>query len=46
MYDFWLLIVEQDGKETQFNKSSLVRVPIRLGRDDTFTVGRISTEIY
>jgi hypothetical protein len=26
-------IVEQEGKETQFNKSSLVRVPIRLGQD-------------
>jgi exopolyphosphatase/guanosine-5'-triphosphate,3'-diphosphate pyrophosphatase len=25
-------IVEQEGKETQFNKSSLVRVPIRLGK--------------
>jgi hypothetical protein len=25
-------IVEQEGKEPQFNKSSLVRVPIRLGR--------------
>jgi exopolyphosphatase/guanosine-5'-triphosphate,3'-diphosphate pyrophosphatase len=36
-------IVEQDGKETQFNKSSLVRVPIRLGQD-AFTVGEISTE--
>lgn len=36
-------IVEQDGKETQFNKSSLVRVPIRLGQD-AFTVGEISKE--
>lgn len=36
-------IVEQEGKETQFNKSSLVRVPIRLGQD-AFTVGEISTE--
>ncbi|SEF92842.1 Ppx/GppA phosphatase family protein [Flavobacterium urumqiense] len=36
-------IVEQDGKETQFNKSSLVRVPIRLGQD-AFTVGEISEE--
>jgi exopolyphosphatase/guanosine-5'-triphosphate,3'-diphosphate pyrophosphatase len=36
-------IVEQDGKETQFNKSSLVRVPIRLG-EDSFTVGKISEE--
>lgn len=36
-------IVEQAGKETQFNKSSLVRVPIRLGQD-SFTVGEISDE--
>lgn len=36
-------IVEQQGKPTQFNKSSLVRVPIRLGQD-AFTVGDISEE--
>lgn len=36
-------IVEQDGKEPQFNKSSLVRVPIRLGQD-AFTVGEITDE--
>ncbi len=36
-------IVEQEGKETQFNKSSLVRVPIRLGQD-AFTVGEITQE--
>ncbi|WP_264564048.1 Ppx/GppA phosphatase family protein [Flavobacterium sp. N3904] len=36
-------IVEEDGKEPQFNKSSLVRVPIRLGQD-AFTVGEISQE--
>lgn len=36
-------IVEQEGKETQFSKSSLVRVPIRLGQD-AFTVGAISDE--
>ncbi|MFY8186651.1 MAG: exopolyphosphatase [Flavobacterium sp.] len=36
-------IVEQNGKEPQFNKSSLVRVPIRLGQD-SFTVGEISDE--
>ena len=36
-------IVEQDGVQTQFNKSSLVRVPIRLGQD-AFTVGQISHE--
>jgi hypothetical protein len=31
------------GKRAQFNKSSLVRVPIRLGQD-AFTVGEISEE--
>ena len=36
-------VVEQDGKEPQFNKSSLVRVPMRLGQD-AFTVGEISEE--
>jgi exopolyphosphatase/guanosine-5'-triphosphate,3'-diphosphate pyrophosphatase len=36
-------IVEQDGKETQFNKSALIRVPIRLGQD-AFTVGEITNE--
>lgn len=36
-------IVEEAGKETQFSKSSLVRVPIRLGQD-AFTVGEISEE--
>lgn len=36
-------IVECEGKETQFNKNSLVRVPIRLGQD-SFTVGKISQE--
>ncbi len=36
-------IVETEGKETQFNKSALVRVPIRLGQD-SFTVGTISDE--
>ncbi len=36
-------IVEQEGKPAQFNKSSLVRVPIRLGQD-AFTVGEISEE--
>lgn len=36
-------IVEEHGKETQFSKSSLVRVPIRLGQE-AFTVGEISQE--
>jgi exopolyphosphatase/guanosine-5'-triphosphate,3'-diphosphate pyrophosphatase len=36
-------IVEQEGKETQFNKSALIRVPIRLGQD-AFTVGEITPE--
>ena len=36
-------IVEQEGQAPQFNKSSLVRVPIRLGQD-AFTVGEITEE--
>lgn len=36
-------IIEEKGREPQFNKSSLVRVPIRLGQD-AFTVGEISQE--
>lgn len=36
-------IIEVEGKETQFSKSALVRVPIRLGQD-SFTVGEISEE--
>ncbi|WP_432670267.1 Ppx/GppA phosphatase family protein [Flavobacterium sp. SM2513] len=36
-------IVEENGKVTQFSKSSLVRVPIRLGQD-AFTVGEITDE--
>jgi exopolyphosphatase / guanosine-5'-triphosphate,3'-diphosphate pyrophosphatase len=36
-------VVEQPDKETQFNKSALIRVPIRLGQD-AFTVGEISEE--
>ena len=36
-------IVENEGKETQFTKNALVRVPIRLGQD-SFTVGSISEE--
>ena len=36
-------IVEQKGQPPQFNKSSLVRVPIRLGQD-AITVGEISDE--
>jgi exopolyphosphatase/guanosine-5'-triphosphate,3'-diphosphate pyrophosphatase len=36
-------VVEQEDKDPQFNKSSLVRVPIRLGQD-AFTVGEISAE--
>ena len=36
-------IVEEEGKPAQFNKSSLVRVPIRLGQE-AFTVGEISDE--
>ncbi len=36
-------IVENEGKETQFTKNALIRVPIRLGQD-SFTVGTISDE--
>lgn len=36
-------IVETEGKEAQFNKSALIRVPIRLGQD-AFTVGEITEE--
>ena len=36
-------IIEEQGKETHFSKSSLVRVPIRLGQD-AFTVGEITEE--
>lgn len=36
-------IIEAPGEETQFSKSALVRVPIRLGQD-AFTVGEISEE--
>jgi exopolyphosphatase/guanosine-5'-triphosphate,3'-diphosphate pyrophosphatase len=36
-------IIEQKGQTTQFSKSSLIRVPIRLGQD-AFTVGDISDE--
>ena len=36
-------IIDQKGKEVQFNKSALIRVPIRLGQD-AFTVGEISEE--
>lgn len=36
-------VVEENGKEPQFNKSSLIRVPIRLGQD-VFTSGKISEE--
>ncbi len=36
-------IVEEVGKETQFNKNALIRVPIRLGQD-VFTIGEITAE--
>jgi len=34
-------VIEEQGKKTQFRKSALVRVPVRLG-EDSFTVGEIS----
>lgn len=36
-------VIEEKDKKTQFNKSHLIRVPIRLGQD-AFTVGEISEE--
>ncbi|MCF8714641.1 rod shape-determining protein [Joostella atrarenae] len=36
-------VIEYEDKETQFKKSSLVRVPVRLGQD-SFTVGEISKQ--
>lgn len=36
-------IIEEKGKETQFSKNALVRVPIRLGQE-VFTVGEITEE--
>ncbi|PHS63972.1 MAG: exopolyphosphatase [Flavobacterium sp.] len=38
-------VIEQKNKETKFKKTSLIRVPIRLGAD-VFTVGNISRENY
>ena len=40
-----ITIIEQEGRETKFKKTSLIRVPIRLGAD-VFTVGNISEENY
>lgn len=34
-------VIEERGKVTQFRKSALIRVPVRLG-EDSFTVGEIS----
>ncbi len=34
-------IIEEQDKETQFRKSALIRVPVRLG-EDSFTIGKIS----
>jgi exopolyphosphatase / guanosine-5'-triphosphate,3'-diphosphate pyrophosphatase len=34
-------VIEQENRETQFRKSSLIRVPVRLG-EDAFTRGEIS----
>jgi exopolyphosphatase/guanosine-5'-triphosphate,3'-diphosphate pyrophosphatase len=36
-------VIEVEGKETEFKKSSLVRVPIRLG-EDVFNTGNISAK--
>jgi len=34
-------VIEEENKETQFRKNSLIRVPVRLG-EDSFTAGKIS----
>jgi len=34
-------VIEETGRTTQFHKSALIRVPVRLG-EDSFTVGEIS----
>ncbi len=34
-------VIEEVGKNTQFRKSALIRVPVRLG-EDSFTTGKIS----
>ncbi|PIB27113.1 exopolyphosphatase [Maribacter sp. 4U21] len=34
-------VIEEQGRKTQFRKSALIRVPVRLG-EDSFTVGEIS----
>lgn len=34
-------VIEEEGKRTQFRKSALIRVPVRLG-EDSFTIGKIS----
>lgn len=36
-------VIEEKGKKTQFRKSALIRVPVRLG-EDSFTVGKISDQ--
>ncbi|MDZ7613571.1 MAG: exopolyphosphatase [Flavobacteriaceae bacterium] len=36
-------VIEFEGKETEFKKSSLIRVPIRLG-EDVFNTGNISAK--
>ncbi|MEP1018737.1 Ppx/GppA phosphatase family protein, partial [Maribacter dokdonensis] len=36
-------VIEDKGKKTQFRKSALVRVPVRLG-EDSFTVGEVSEQ--
>ena len=38
-------VIEQEGKETKFKKTSLIRVPIRLGTD-VFVEGKVSEASY
>lgn len=40
-----ITIIEQEGRETKFKKTSLIRVPIRLGAD-VFTKGIVSDANY
>ena len=40
-----ITIIEQEGRDTKFKKTSLIRVPIRLGAD-VFTKGKVSDANY
>ena len=38
-------VIEQEGKDVKFKKTSLIRVPIRLGAD-VFVNGKVSEASY